>query len=49
MVIDGYTQLKGWRKSNNGLRTFTGLASGVGQAMFIVTFARDVASLLGGY
>ena len=43
MIIDGYTQLKGWRKSNNGLRTITGLASGVGQAMFIVTSAHFIA------
>ncbi|HWO98877.1 MAG TPA: DUF2085 domain-containing protein [Bacillus sp. (in: firmicutes)] len=37
MLIDGYTQLKGWRESNNLLRAVTGLMSGIGQAMFIVT------------
>lgn len=35
MIVDGYTQLKGWRKSNNSLRFTTGLLSGIGQAMII--------------
>lgn len=35
MLIDGITQAKGFRISNNFLRTITGLASGVGLSMII--------------
>ncbi|MED4779531.1 DUF2085 domain-containing protein [Brevibacillus choshinensis] len=37
MVIDGYTQLKKWRQSNNSLRFFTGLVSGFGLSVFVVS------------
>jgi len=36
MLADGYTQLRGWRVSNNLLRTFTGLMSGLGMSCIIV-------------
>ena len=36
MVMDGYTQLRGWRVSNNFLRSFTGLTSGIGMSCIIV-------------
>lgn len=36
MVMDGYTQLRGWRMSNNFLRSFTGLISGIGMSCIIV-------------
>lgn len=49
MLVDGFTQLKGWRISNNWLRTATGLAGGIGQAMFIITAANDLASLIVKY
>lgn len=40
MVIDGYTQLKGWRTSNNTLRMITGLISGFGLSVGIVEAVR---------
>ncbi|MDQ0245822.1 putative membrane protein [Bacillus fengqiuensis] len=46
MLIDGYTQLKGWRESSNLLRMVTGLMSGIGQAMFIVTISLYVVRML---
>lgn len=46
MVIDGYTQLKGWRKSNNFLRTITGLLSGFGQSVIIVWMVNTIVSLV---
>ncbi|TYS68267.1 DUF2085 domain-containing protein [Sutcliffiella horikoshii] len=36
MVADGYTQLRGWRVSNNFLRSLTGLISGIGMSCIIV-------------
>lgn len=36
MVVDGYSQVRGWRVSNNFLRTFTGLLSGLGMSCIIV-------------
>ena len=35
IFIDGFTQLKGWRKSNNFLRLFTGLGFGYAMVSFI--------------
>lgn len=37
MVVDGWTQLKGWRNSTNRLRMITGLMSGVGLAVGITS------------
>jgi uncharacterized membrane protein len=39
MVVDGYTQLKKWRKSNHTLRIITGLLSGIGQSMIVTSLA----------
>ncbi|WP_060666399.1 DUF2085 domain-containing protein [Bacillus sp. CHD6a] len=36
MVVDGYSQLRGLRMSNNFLRSFTGLISGMGMSCIIV-------------
>lgn len=36
MVVDGYTQWKRWRTSNNTLRVITGLSAGIGQSMIII-------------
>ncbi|TDK56220.1 DUF2085 domain-containing protein [Bacillus salipaludis] len=36
MVVDGYTQWKRWRTSNNTLRVITGLSTGIGQSMIII-------------
>lgn len=35
MLVDGFTQLKGWRKSNNFLRLITGLGFGYATVSFI--------------
>lgn len=35
MLIDGITQAKGFRESNNFLRTITGLSSGIGLSIII--------------
>ncbi|AKA44382.1 DUF2085 domain-containing protein [Paenibacillus polymyxa] len=35
LLIDGYTQLWKWRKSNNVLRLLTGFSFGIGQALLI--------------
>jgi len=37
-LIDGYTQLKGWRVSNNFLRLGTGLMAGAGAGLFLFSF-----------
>ena len=37
MLWDGFTQLKGLRKSNNFLRCITGLGSGIGLAIGITS------------
>lgn len=34
-LIDGYTQLEGWRVSNNYLRFTTGMLAGVGTGLFL--------------
>jgi len=46
MLIDGVTQKKGWRVSNNPLRMITGLLSGVGLAILSVTGAVWMARML---
>jgi uncharacterized membrane protein len=35
LLVDGFTQLWKWRKSNNTLRLLTGLLFGVGQSLLI--------------
>lgn len=46
MVVDGYTQLKKWRESTNSLRIATGLLSGIGQLMIVVSISMAIADLL---
>lgn len=46
MIVDGYTQLKKWRTSNNTLRTITGLLSGFGQSIIIIWLATTLFSLI---
>lgn len=46
MIIDGYTQLKKWRKSNNILRFITGLASGFGLSIFVVSGSIELGEFL---
>lgn len=46
-LIDGYTQLKGWRMSNNYLRFGTGLLVGVGAGVFLFPLYFRLASRLG--
>jgi uncharacterized membrane protein len=36
MLIDGFTQLFGWRESTNWLRTMTGLCSGFGLSVMVI-------------
>jgi len=49
MVIDGWTQKRKYRMSNNILRVTTGILSGFGQSIVIVTGSDlIIASLLGG-
>ena len=38
LVIDGYTQLKGWRKSTNTLRFLSGLLFGYSLVSFVFAF-----------
>lgn len=35
LIVDGFTQLKGWRKSNNCLRLITGLGFGYAIVSFV--------------
>ncbi|NGQ95434.1 DUF2085 domain-containing protein [Brevibacillus sp. SYP-B805] len=37
MVLDGYAQRRGWRVSHNGLRFMTGIASGWGLSVVVVS------------
>ncbi|WP_335384426.1 DUF2085 domain-containing protein [Neobacillus drentensis] len=49
MVIDGWTQKRKYRISNNILRATTGIMSGFGQSIIIVSGSDYIiASLLGG-
>jgi len=45
-LIDGGTQYRQWRASNNLLRVLTGVLSGVGQAGLVVLTARYLAQLI---
>jgi len=46
MVIDGFTQLKGWRQSNNILRLITGLGFGYAMVSFIFHIVRMIIFLV---
>ncbi|MBS7529267.1 DUF2085 domain-containing protein [Hazenella sp. IB182353] len=39
LLVDGFTQLWGWRESNNRLRVITGLLSGIGLSFIVVKSA----------
>jgi len=45
MIVDGYTQLRKWRTSNNTLRMITGLVSGVGLSIGIVSMVNLLVDL----
>ncbi|MDF2854432.1 MAG: hypothetical protein K0Q87_283 [Neobacillus sp.] len=46
MVIDGWTQNRKFRMSNNPLRFSTGILSGLGQSMIIVNVSQSIISIL---
>ncbi|AJD93641.1 hypothetical protein JMA_43240 (plasmid) [Jeotgalibacillus malaysiensis] len=45
MLVDGITQLKGWRTSTNTLRTVTGLMSGIGLSIGITSIFYFIIAL----
>ncbi|MED3575323.1 DUF2085 domain-containing protein [Cytobacillus praedii] len=45
MIIDGWTQKKKYRMSNNTLRLFTGIICGFGQSILIVSISDFIVSL----
>ena len=45
MFIDGFTQLKGWRRSNNYLRVITGLGFGYAIVSFIFHIVKMIILL----
>ncbi|MEH7275158.1 DUF2085 domain-containing protein [Neobacillus vireti] len=45
MVIDGWTQKRKYRISNNSLRLSTGIVSGLGQSMIIVSVSQKIISI----
>ena len=46
LLLDGLTQLKGWRTSTNALRIATGLLSGAGLAIGITSIFWWIAGLM---
>lgn len=46
MVLDGWTQKKKLRLSNNPLRVTTGIVSGLGQSIIIVSISQGIISLV---
>lgn len=46
MVIDGWTQKRKYRMSNNLLRLSTGIFSGLGQSILIVSISQMIISIL---
>jgi len=47
MIIDGWTQKKKYRMSNNSLRVVTGIVCGFGQSIIIVGVSGGIVSLAG--
>lgn len=47
MIIDGWTQKKKYRMSNNTLRVVTGIVCGFGQSIIIVGVSGGIVSLAG--
>jgi uncharacterized membrane protein len=48
MVLDGWTQKRKYRMSNNVLRVITGIKSGLGQSVLIVSGSDYIISMLVG-
>ncbi|MFS0779399.1 DUF2085 domain-containing protein [Neobacillus sp. 3P2-tot-E-2] len=46
MVLDGWTQKRNIRMSNNTLRLSTGIVSGLGQSIIIVSLSQSFISIL---
>jgi uncharacterized membrane protein len=46
MVLDGWTQLKKWRESNNYLRLFTGLLCSIGMSLGVIEGAQMIVELI---
>jgi uncharacterized membrane protein len=46
MVLDGWTQKRKYRMSNNTLRVSTGIVSGFGQSIIIVSLSHIIISIL---
>lgn len=46
MLIDGVVQHKGWQKSTNGRRITTGLLSGIGQSLCIVSIVNILVGII---
>lgn len=46
MFIDGFTQLKGWRESNNYLRLITGIGFGYSVVSFLAHIIQRIISLI---
>lgn len=46
MVIDGWTQKRKYRMSNNTLRLTTGFGAGFGQSVIIVSVSESIISLV---
>lgn len=46
MVLDGWTQKRKLRLSNNPLRLTTGIVSGLGQSIIIVSISQGIISLV---
>lgn len=46
MVLDGWTQKRKLRLSNNPLRLTTGIVSGIGQSIIIVSISQRIISLV---
>ena len=45
-MLDGTTQMLGWRESTNALRLVTGVMSGAGQAMAASAIGQSIAMLI---
>jgi uncharacterized membrane protein len=48
-AADGFTQLFGWRESNNNLRFLTGFIGGIGLIIFMKIAIRITYYLIGVY
>lgn len=46
LVVDGFTQLWKWRKSNNVLRTLTGIAFGIGYNIILVMISKYIIDFI---